>query len=38
MRKRLISFLNILIFLLIAGFLATSAVLAAPAPARRATT
>jgi len=33
MRKRLVSFLNILILLLIAGFLATPAVLAAPAPA-----
>ena len=34
MRQRMVSFLNILIFLLIAGLLAASAVFAAPAPAR----
>ena len=33
MRQRMVSFLNILIFLLIAGLLAASAVFAAPAPA-----
>ncbi|PIU54393.1 MAG: citrate transporter [Deltaproteobacteria bacterium CG07_land_8_20_14_0_80_60_11] len=33
MRHRMVSFLNILIFLLIAGLLAASAVMAAPAPA-----